>query len=116
MKTQNLAMSLLVKIMETFGAAFGGVMALHLAFYTIDILTELFTCIIFTSRGDPWHILFSMFYLIGKAVRVYNIVSVCDQLSNEVLRYSDHLEEVSIDMTENSREDRVSYLCNYKPK
>ena len=107
-KTQNLAISLLVKIMETFQATFGGVMALHLAFYTIDILTELFTCIILATRGDYWHILISIFYEIGRVVRVYNIVSVCDHLSHEVLRYSDHLEEIGIDMPENSREVKVS--------
>ena len=106
-ETQNLALSSLVKIMETFQATFGGIMALHLSFYTIDILTALFTCIILVSRGN-YLILISIFYMIGRVVRVYNIVSVCDDLSHEVLKYSDHLEEIGIDMPENSREVKVS--------
>ena len=89
-------------------------MALHLAFYTIDILTEVFTCIILTSRGDYGHIWIAIFYLVGRAVRVYNIVSLCDQLSHEILKYSDQLEEVGIDMPEDSRDGKVSHLCIYK--
>ena len=107
MKMQNLAISLLVNIMETFEATFGGVIALHLAFYTIDILTEVFTCIIITSRGDYWHIWIAIFHLVGRAVRIYNIVSLCDQLSHEISKYSDQLKEAGIDIPEDSRDGKV---------
>ena len=82
-------------------------MALHLSIYTIDILSQTFSCMILGLRGDYWTILIMMFYLVGRFVRVYNIVSMCNMLSSEVLIYSDHLEMVVVDIPGNSREMRV---------
>ena len=82
-------------------------MALHLSIYTIDILSETFSCMILGLRGDYWTILIMMLYLVGRFVRVYNIVSTCDLLSSEVLMYSDHLEIVGVDIPANLREQKV---------
>ena len=108
METQNTTLSLLIRIMETFQSTFGGIMALHLSIYTIDILSETFSCMILGLRGDYWNILIAMFYLVGRFVRVYNIVAMCEWLSNEVLVYSDHLQIVGVDIPEHSRELKVS--------
>ena len=107
MGTQNMTLSLLIRIMETCQSTFGGIMALHLSIYTIDILSETFSCMILGLRGDYWTLLIAMFYLVGRFVRVYNIVSMCDWLSNAILIYSDHLEIVGVDIPDDSRERKV---------
>ena len=106
-KTQNLTLSLLVLIMEMFQSTFGGIMALHLSVYTVDLLSTLFTSIILGARGDYILILISIFYLVGRALRVYNIASVCDQLSYQIFTYSEHLDDIGVDMRDDSRERKV---------
>ena len=82
-------------------------MALHLAFYTIDIFSEIFSTIILGSRGDYLHIVIAIFAVTGRVVRVYNIVSVCDDLSQSILKYIEHLEEFEVELPENSRDWKV---------
>ena len=109
---QNREQRLLIEIIETFQATFGGIMALHLAFYTIDIFSEIFSTIILGSRGDYMHIIIAIFAVTGRVVRVYNIVSVCDDLSHSILKYVEHLEEVEVELPENNRDWKVleSYI------
>ena len=109
----NSAIYLLVKILEAFQSAFGGVLTLHIAFYVVDTLTACFNAIIFGTRGDFYIVSILFWCSIGRTIRVYNLVSVCDQLSHEILGYSEHLEEKAVDISEDLHKGKVTNVSKY---
>ena len=103
----NSILSLMVEILAHFESTFGGILTLHLSFYTFDVLTKTFDIIILGSRGVTGITLVLMPSLIGTSLRIYHIVSVGDQLTKQVISYADHFDNCHIDTPIHSRERKV---------
>jgi hypothetical protein len=103
----NAMLSLIVDILAHFESTFGGILTLHLSFYTFDVLTKTFDIIILGARGYLGISLVVILSLIGTSLRIYHIVSVGEQLTKQVLSYTYHLDECNVNTLRDSRERKV---------
>ena len=104
---QHVILRQMIETLANFQDAFGGIMMLHLSWYTVHILETAFNILVQVRYGLYQVSLSFLPCLIGSWFKIYNIASGCDLLTKEIVQYVEYLNNCDVTLDKHSHERRV---------
>ena len=99
----------MIDVLEHFQTTFGGLLGLHLSFYTLELMMDTFQLIIYGSqKGDLLLLSTLISSILGSVFKIYNIVSCCDALTRQIVQYLENLNDFDSQINKKDPGRRVS--------